>query len=167
MLEDVGEMMRTSGTVALTLVAMLAMAASAPAEEPTLESYIAQIEAICKRDKEAGKQILSGARERINRGRIAPAGRQFIRASARFGATIKQLVAVPRPAAAEAKLQRWFKFLRLVRTRVRKTGQHFVAGRRVDATHESIRGEKSGNAANNVSFGFGVRECRLSRSRFS
>lgn len=160
-------MKRTLGITAAVLVATLAVATTAyGADEQTRESYVAAVEPICERDREAGAQILSGTRENIREGRLGVAGRQLIRASRRFGSTIGQLVAVPRPAADEEKLQRWFGFLRLVKERLRKTGKFYEEGKELKATHESIRAEKSGNAANNVSFVFRFRYCRLSRSRF-
>lgn len=159
----------TLGTLAAFLVATLVVAAPALgiAEPPTEEEYVAAVDPICKRDREAGKRILEGARENINQQRFRIAGGQLIRASERFGATIGQIVAVPRPAAQEEKLQKWFDFLRIVKTRMAKTGKLYREGKELKATHESIRTERSGNAANNVSFSFDFRYCRLSRSRFS
>jgi len=147
---------------------MLSVAGAAHgAEEQTRESYVAAVDPICQRDREAGERILDGAKDKINEGKLAVAGRQLIRASGRFGTTIRELVAVPRPPADEAKLQKWFGFLRIVKDRLRKTGKFYKEGKRLEATHESIRAEKSGNAANNVSFAFHFRYCRLSRSRFN
>ena len=157
------------GTVALVVVAMLGVAVPAfgIGEPPTEEEYVAAVEPICERDREAAEQILEGASDNINGGRLRVAGNQLIRASKRFGATIRQLVAVPRPTAQEEKLQKWFKFLRIVKARLAKTGKLYKEGKKLEATHESIRAEKSGNAANNVSFSFGFRDCRMSRSRFN
>jgi hypothetical protein len=146
---------------------MLCVAAAAHGDEQTRESYVAAVEPICQRDREAGERILSGAGDKIKEGNLAGAGRQLIRASGRFGTTIREIVAVPRPAADEAKLQKWFGFLRIVKGRLRKTGKLYKEGKRLAATHESIRTEKSANAANNVSFAFHFRYCRLSRSRLS
>ena len=161
-------MKRSSATVAAVVVAMLCVAGAAHgAEEQTRESYVATVEPICQRDREAGERILKGARENINDGELVVAGRKLIRASQRFGTTIREIVAVPRPPADEAKLQKWFGFLRIVKERIRKTGKLYKEGERLKATHESIAVERSGNAANNVSFAFHFRYCRLSRSRFS
>ena len=160
-------MKSSSSTVAAVIVAMLSVAGAALAEEPTRESYVAAVEPICQRDREAGERILGGTRDKIKDGKLAVAGRQLIRASERFGTTIREIVAVPRPAVDETKLQKWFGFLRIVKERLRKTGKFYKEGKRLEATHESIRAEKSGNAANNVSFAFHFRYCRLSRSRFS
>lgn len=157
------------GTAALVVVATLAVAAPAfgIGEPPSEAEYVATVEPICKRDRQAAERILRGARDNINAGRLRVAGNQLIRASKRFGATIGELVAVPRPPASEVKLQKWFKFLRIVKTRLAATGKLYKEGRELEATHESIRTEKSGNAANNVSFSLGFRDCRMSRSRFS
>jgi hypothetical protein len=158
--------MKQTRAIAACLVAMLAATALAHgADEPTRESYVATVEPICKRDREASESLLSGTRKAIREGRLEAAGRQLIRASGRFGKTIGQLVAVPRPAADDAKLQKWFGFLRILRDRIRQTGIYYKKGERLRATHESIRSEKSANAANNVSFSLGFRYCRLSRSR--
>jgi hypothetical protein len=159
------------GKVAILVALGAALAVAAPAfgiaEPPTEAEYVAAVEPICKRDREATERILKGARENIDEGRLLAAGNQLIRASRRFGATIGQLVVVPRPTAQEEKLQKWFGFLRIVKTRLAKTGKLYREGKKLEATHESIRTERSGNAANNVSFSFGFRECRMSRSRFS
>lgn len=161
-------MKRLPATALLATIVMLAVAASAHGvDEEARRAYVAAVDPICKRDREAGERILGGTKDNINDGKLVLAGRQLIRASERFGTTIEQIVAVPRPPEDEAKLQKWFKFLRIVRERIRKTGKFYKEGERIEATHESIRGEKSGNAANNVSFAFGFRYCRLSRSRLS
>jgi hypothetical protein len=161
--------MRRQGSILAAAIAALVVAAPAfgIGEPPTEEEYVAAVEPICKRDREAAEQILKGARDNINQGRLGVAGGQLIRASKRFGTTIGQLVAVPRPVAQEEKLQKWFKFLRIVKTHLAKTGKLYKAGKKLEATHESIKTERSGNAANNVSFSLGFRDCRMSRSRFS
>lgn len=153
----------------MVVVATLAVAVPAfgIAEPPTEAEYVATVEPICKRDREAGERILKGVRDNIDEGRLHVAGNQLIRASRRFGATLGELVKVPRPVAQEAKLQKWFGFLRKVKTRMAQTGKLYKEEKRLAATHETIRTERSGNAANNVSFSLGFRECRMSRSRFN
>ena len=98
--------------------------------------------------------------------KLAPAGRQFLRVSEAFGEAIKQIVAVPRPLADEERLQKWFKFLRILKMRLRVLGKTLIDGDRLKATHASIKAERTGNAANNVSFVFGFHYCRITRSRF-
>jgi hypothetical protein len=151
--------------IAVLLAAMLALAAVAHGEEPTREAYVAAVEPICKRDREATERILAGTKEAIREDRLEFAGRRLVRASRSFNETIRRLVAVPRPAADDAKLQKWFGFLRILRDRIRQTGVFYKEGKELRATHESIAAERTGNAANNVSFSLGFRYCRLGRSR--
>jgi hypothetical protein len=159
------------GTPGIFAAILAALVVTAPAfgiaEPPTEDEYVAAVDPICKKDREAGERILGGARDNIDKRRFRVAGSQLIRASKRFGTTIGQIVEVPRPTAQEEKLQKWFGFLRLVKTRMGKTGKLYKEGKELKATHESIKTERSGNAANNVSFSFGFRYCRLSRSRLS
>jgi hypothetical protein len=160
-------MSRIPKTIAGIAVATLAIAAIArAAEEPTRESYVAQVETICKRNVSASQRILKGASERIKKRNLGPAGRQFIHVSIAMGNAIKRIAAVPRPAADDVRLRKWIKFLGIVKTRLRRLGGELKAGDRLKATHESINIERSSNAANNVGFVFGFHYCRLTRSRF-
>lgn len=155
------------GTLAAILVATFAVVPLAHGEEPpTREGYVAQVEPICKVNTEASQRILAGAGERIKKRKLEPAGKQFIHVSRSFGQGIRQIVTVPRPAADEARLQKWFKFLRIVKTRLFDLGKALTADERLHATHEQIKLERSANAANNASFVFGFHYCRLERSSF-
>jgi hypothetical protein len=157
-------MSRFPRIVASIVLGALAVAAGAwAAEEPTREGYVAQVEPICEATRIAEKRILSGAKDRVRSGKLGAAGGQFIRASESFGGMISELVAVPRPAADDTRLLRWFGFLRIVKTNLRKVGKALREGNKVRAMHESIRVERSGNAANNVSFVFRFHYCRIGR----
>jgi len=164
-LESGWEMRRTPGILAV-IVATLVVAPAALGAEQTREGYVAAVEPICERDTLRSQKILSGAQERIKDQKLVPAGRQFLRVSETFGGAVRKLIAVPRPPADEARLQKWFEFLRIVQSRMRDLGKLLIAEERIKATHASIKLERSSNAANNVSFVFGFRYCRLSRSRF-
>jgi len=149
------------------VVATLAVAALAHgAEAQSRAGYVARVEPICKRNTEASKRILAGASKRIKKRNLAPAGKQFVHASRSFGGGVQQIVRVPRPPADEAKLQKWFKFLRIVKGRLFNLGKALEKDERLKATHAKIQLERSANAANNVSFAFKFHYCRLSRSRF-
>lgn len=138
----------------------------APVAGPTMDEYRLRVEKICKRDSERGKRILAGAQQRINKGRLRPAGRQFLRVSRAFGAAVRQIVKVPRPPAEDARLRKWHRFLRILRTRLAEVGKALLGGNRIKVNHATIRAERTGNAANNVSFPFEFRYCRFTRSRF-
>jgi len=160
-------MKRTPLTVASVLLATLVVAAAAAAEGPTRAEYAAQVEPICEANTIVSKRILKHARPRVNHGKLKAAGNQFIRASEAFGKTVREIAAVPRPPADDARLVKWFGFLEIIKTNLRKVGKALKEGDRIKATHEVIRVERSGNAANNVSFVFGFRYCRITPSRFT
>lgn len=150
-------------------VLALVLAPAARAEDPTRPQYVEQVEPICRANTEANRRILRNvmtkARSR-NAAKMKEAGAQFIHASAVFGKTVKKIAAVPRPPADNARLLKWFKQLNIVREKLRKLGVALKGGEEIKAAHEQIRVERASNAANNVSFAFEFRYCRLTKSRF-
>lgn len=157
----------TLTTAALVMGVTLAVAASAFAEgTPTRAEYVATAEPICKANIEKSKQILSGARPKVKAGKLVAAGKQLSAASKQFAKSIAELSALPRPPEDSVRLEKWFKFLTVVKTNLGKVGEALQEGNKVRAVHEEIRTERSSNAANNVSFIFGFRYCHLSPSQF-
>jgi hypothetical protein len=158
------------GTFAAAIVAatLAALPAVAVAEEgPTRAEYVAMVEPICESNTEANSRILKGVRAKVRNGKLPAAGGQFIRASDAFGKTVVRITEVPRPPADDARLNKWFGFLGIVKTNLRKVGTALKAGNRVKANHEVVRTERSANAANNVGSIFPFRFCKLTPSRFS
>jgi hypothetical protein len=153
---------------AATLLAGVAHAATPVLPpEPTRDEYVTAVEPICQANTEANTRILKGAKDKVKAGKLAPAGNQFTRASAAFSNTIKQIEAVTRPPADDARLVKWFGFLDTVKVNLGKIGKALKQGNRVKANHEAIRAERSANAANNVSSIFSFHYCKLTPSRFS
>jgi hypothetical protein len=150
---------------------MLLPAASARGEEgPSRAEYVEQVEPICQANTVANKRILKNVRTKARSKRqseVSEAGGQFIHASTAFGATVQKIAAVPRPPADDARLLKWFKYLGIVKTNLRKVGKALKEGEKILAAHELIRVERSANAANNVSFVFEFHYCRLTPSRFT
>jgi hypothetical protein len=151
------------GTLAAFAVALLAIAPLAHGEEQTRESYKAQVEPICQANREANERIMDGARERVNSGRLEPAGKQFIRVSTSFGSLIQGVVPVPPPPADAHRIERWIEQMRLLKQRLRNVGKYYRAGERIKATHESILAERSALSANNISIVFHFHYCRFNR----
>lgn len=148
---------------AIVLVTLFAVAPISNAEEQTRESYVAQVEPICKTNRDANERIMAGAKERVNKGKLELAGKQFIRVSESFGGLIKQLVAVPPAAADSHRVDRWLEAMGLLKSRLRNVGKYFKAGEKIKATHESILAERSGISANNISIVFHFQYCRFTR----
>jgi hypothetical protein len=159
---------RTVAVAAAALAALPLLGAHAE-EAPTRAQYVEQVEPICQANTEANKRILKNVRTKAKSrvpAKLKQAGGQFIHASAAFGATVEKLSAVPRPAADDARLLRWFDQLGIVQEKLRKLGVALKAGEEIKAAHEQIRVERAANAANNVGFVFGFHYCHLTPSRF-
>jgi hypothetical protein len=153
------------GTSAAIALAVLAFAPSAQGQvEQTRDSYTERIEPICKANREANERIMAGARERINKDNLVPAGKQFIRASASVGGLAKKLGAVPPPPSDTRRINRWLEFVRLLKTRLHNVGKYYKEGLEIKATHESILAERAGLSANNIMVVFTkLRYCRFNR----
>lgn len=155
-------MKRTLGTFAAIAIAMLAIAPLAVGEEQTRESYKAQVEPICQANREANEKIMSGARKRVNKNKLEPAGRQFIRLSESFGGLVKQLAPIPVPITDGHRIDRWLEIMKQLESRLRNVGKYFIAGEKIKGTHESILAERSGLSANNTTIALHFHYCRFS-----
>jgi len=162
-------MKRTFRIAVLTVAATLLLAASVHAEEagPSRAEYVSQVEPICEANTVANKRILKNVRTKARNGKMKEAGAQFIHASAAFGSTVDKLAAVPRPSADDTRLLKWFDQLRVVQKNLRDLGKALKEEDKIRAAHESIRVERSSNAANNVGFVFEFHQCRITPSRFT
>jgi hypothetical protein len=151
------------GTFAAVAFAMLAIAPLASGEEQTRDSYTAQVEPICQANRDANEKIMAGAKERINKGKLELAGKQFIRASGSVGGMIKRLATVPAPTADERRVEHWLGSIKLLKQRLRHVGKYYKASEKIKATHTAILAERAGLAANNTSIVFHFHYCRFSR----
>jgi cell division septum initiation protein DivIVA len=154
----------------VTAMAFLPAAAASAEEGPTRAQYVEQVEPICQANTEANKRILKNAKTKAKSrvpAKMKQAGAQFIHASIVFDKTVDKLGSVPRPAADDARLLRWFKQLRIVGEKLGNLGEALKANEEIKAAHEQIRVERASNAANNVSFVFEFHYCRLTPSRFT
>jgi hypothetical protein len=153
----------------LAAAATLLLVAGAGAEETgsSRAEYVSQVEPVCEANTVANKRILKNVQAKARNGKLKEAGAQFIHASAAFGSTVDKLSAVPRPPEDDARLSRWLNQLRVVQANLRGLGKALKAEDRIRAAHERIRVERSANAANNVSFTFEFRFCRITPSRFT
>jgi hypothetical protein len=150
------------GTFAAIAIAMLVIVPLAHGDEQTRESYKAQAEPICQANRSANEKIMAGAKERINKGKLEPAGKQFIRVSGSLSGLIKQLTPITAPAADEHRVERWLDSMQLLERRLRNVGKYYVAGEKIKAAHEAILAERAGLSANNTSIVFHFHYCRFS-----
>jgi hypothetical protein len=153
-------------TAAILIAAVSASAEIAPGTVPSRAEYVAAVDPICQKNTDANKPILKTARQKVNAKNLKGAGTDFFKVSANFGKALKSIEAVPKPTEDAARLDKWFGFLKIVQTNLRKVGKALKEENKVRASHEKIRAERSSNAANNVSFVFGFSACRLTPAQF-
>jgi hypothetical protein len=151
------------GTLAAIALATLAVAPLAHGEEQTRESYKAQVEPICQANRSANERIMGGAKKRLDRGRLNPAGKQFIQVSESFAKLIGQLAMVPPPTTDVHRIERWVEIMKLLRSRLRQVGKYFIEGSKIKGNHEAVLAERAGISANNTTIVLHFRYCRFGR----
>jgi hypothetical protein len=157
-----------SAAAALLVLALGAGAALAvTSAEQTRETYVAQVEPICKQNTKANEQILAGVRKKIKNGQLSVAAGQFAKASSAFGKAVKQIKAVPQPAADTAKLAKWTGYLEDETKLLGEIGKALKADNKSRAQTLSIKLTHNGNLANNAVLGFDFEYCLIDSSRFS
>lgn len=155
-------MRRTLGIfVVLALLAFGALPL-AQGEEQTRESYKAQVEPICQANRKANERIMAGARQRINRNRLKPAGRQFFQLSRSFGGLIGKLAKVPPPETDVRRIGRWLHSIELLKSRIRLVGKYYTEGLKIRGSHEAIHAQRAGISANNTTVPLHFHYCRFS-----
>jgi hypothetical protein len=153
--------------IPIALLAALLLAAAAPAAEaPTRDEYVQRLEKICKPDALATQRAMKGARADIRKERFKAAAGKFGKATTIFGGTVKQIGAVPRPSADEAKLDKWFGFLGRQEGYLRQITAALRKSEGIKAQRLTTRFIHSGNLANNVVLAFGFDYCSFKFSRY-
>jgi hypothetical protein len=158
-----------SKTIPFTLFAIAALlgAATAPADEgPTRKEYVEQLESICKPDALATQRVMKGARADVRAERLAAAATKFGKATTIFGGTVKQISAVPRPSADEARLGKWFTYLKRQESYLQQITVQLRQRHAIKAQRLTARFIHNGNLANYVVLAFGFNYCSFKFSRY-
>jgi hypothetical protein len=151
--------------LAVALLATGAFAATSP--DQTRESYVTQVEPICKKNTKSNEKILAGVRKKVQKGQLAVAAGQFTRASTAFGKAVKQLKAVPQPPADAVKLNKWLGYLQTETKMLGEIGKALKSGNKNKAQTLSVKLTHNGNVANNTVLGFEFDYCLIDSSKFS
>ena len=159
--------MRPALAVAVAFLAAAALVATAGADEVTRESYREAVEPICRANTKANERILAGVRDAVKDGKLRAAATKFRRAGAALQGSLRELRAVPRPAADEARLSRWFGLIAAEGRLFGKTARYLEAGDKGAAQGMVVRLESTARRANNVVVPFEFDYCRLEPSRFT
>jgi hypothetical protein len=133
----------------------------------TRDEYKEAAEPICQTSAKANEQILSGVRKEVRGGKLNSASGKFSKASKEQSKALKQLEALPQPTADEARLTKWFGYLKLEAELFEQAGRKLKAGDKPGAEHVFAKLAPNANKANNQVLPFGFRYCRLEPQKFS
>lgn len=147
-------------------VGAVGTAAAAETEPDERGAYVERLEPICKENVLANKRIFKGAKEEVRKGELKKASGHFSRAATAFAKTIGQMAAVPKPVADEARLDRWFKLLRVEKGLIGKIGTALRKEDEQKAEVYSVELNRNSGKANNTVLFFGFDYCRIEPARF-
>jgi hypothetical protein len=157
---------RSIAIAVLLGTALLGAVAASAAEGPTRDEYVARLEAICKPDALATQRVMKGARADVRAERSAAAKAKFAKAASIFGGTVKQISVVPRPAADETRLAKWFTYLNRQESYLQQITAQLRQDHSIKAQRLTARFIHNGNLANNVVLAFGFDYCSFKFSRY-
>jgi hypothetical protein len=142
-------------------------AAFAMAEEPTRTTYKAEVEPICKTNKEASDRLLTGVKKLVKQDKLKQAGEKFAKAANALEKAQKQLAAVPQPPADTAKLSKWLSEIKSEVALMRTISSKFKAGNKSKATSLAVKLQNNANKANNLVIVFQFTYCKIDPSKYT
>lgn len=152
----------------LCAAAILAPVASlAGAAEVTRTTYREAVEPICKTDTQANERIFAGVKAEVRQGGLKAAAAKFAKAARALKSAIRQIQAVPAPAADSARLSKWLGKVSGVAGYFEAVARKLRAGDKAGAEHLINKLTTEAGAANNVVIPFEFTYCRLEPSRFT
>ena len=152
--------------VALLAAVPVALAAEGEGEEVTRTAYVKRLEPICAANSKSNSKILKGVKQQVKKGKLVPAGRRFVRASAVFGRSVGQMEKVTQPSADEAKLKIWFGHLKGQQRYLLLVGKALKSGSKPKAQRYAVKLNKENKKAKNTVIAFGFKECKIDSSRY-
>jgi hypothetical protein len=152
-----------TATVALVLV----VCGAAFAAEVSRDEYKEAAEPICQASAKANEGILAGVRKEVKKGQLKTAAVKFAKASREQAQSLRKLEALPRPAADEARLTKWFSYLKIEAELFATAGKKLKAGDKDGAQHVFTKLSLNINKANNEVLPFSFNYCRLNAAKLS
>jgi hypothetical protein len=159
--------MRTIATVFGSLVVAMVLAASAFAAEVSRDEYKAAAEPICKTSAKENERILTNVRKEVKTGKLKPAAAKFSQAAKQQSGALKQLEALPQPAADGARLGKWLSYLKIEAELFATAGRKLNSGDKAGAEHITSKIAQNANKANVQVLPFEFRYCRQEPSKYT
>jgi hypothetical protein len=145
----------------------LALAATVRAAETSRKEFKSAAEPICMSSTRANERILVGVRREVQRGKLKTAAAKFAAASRALKKALLKLESIPRPSADEARLAKWFSYVRVEAELFALVGRKLKAGDKADAERTTAKLYSNANKANLEVLPFGFRYCRLEPAKFT
>lgn len=152
---------------AAVMALALVVCGAAFAAEVSRDEYKEAAEPICKSSAKANEGILAGVRTEVKKGQLKTAAAKFAKASKEQARTLKELEALPRPSADEARLTKWFSYLKIEAELFATAGKKLKAGDKAGAQHVFAKLGQNINKANNQVLPFEFNYCRLNAAKLS
>jgi hypothetical protein len=149
------------------MVMALVVCAAAFAAEVSRDEYKEAAEPICKASTKANEQILAGVRAEVKKGQLKKPAAKFAKASKEQSQTLRELEALPEPAADQARLTKWFSYLKIEAELFATAGNKLKAGDKAGAQHVFTKLSRNINKANNQVLPFSFNYCRLNPAKLS
>jgi hypothetical protein len=149
------------------LTALMLLAVPAFAAETTRDEYKAQVEPICKTNKEQSEKFLKGVKTLVRKDKLKQAGAAFSKAAKALERAEKQLALVPQPAADSAKLGKWLSDIKGEAALMKRIAAKFKAGNKSKGSSLSVKLTHNATVANNLVIAFQFHFCKIDPSKFS
>jgi hypothetical protein len=157
-----------SAAAALLMLALCAATALAvTSAEQTRESYVAEVEPICKTNTKANERLLGGVKKQVKEGKLKAAAGKVSTASASSASTLKKLKQVLQPPADAAKLKKWFGFLEKEQKLLGELSSALKAENKSRVQLLTVQLTHNGNQANTTVLSFEFNYCLIPTSQFS
>jgi hypothetical protein len=148
----------------LLLLAVTSLAFADLAEERV--AYKAQVEPICKRNREANERVLKGVKQNIRAAKLKLAATQFAKGATALKKARTQLAAVPKPASDSARLTKWLGYIKTEIELFEQVSKKLKAGDKRGAQRIALHLSPTVTKANNTVLPYEFRYCRVDTSQF-
>jgi len=149
-----------AGIASLLVFAAVAVAIERP-------EYVAQVEPICKKNKEASDRYLKPVKQWVKQDKLKQAGTAFKKAALALEKAQKELSAVEKPAADSAKLTKWLSEVKAQVALMKTISAKFLAGNKGKATSLTVKLQNNANKANTLVIAFSFNYCKIDPSKYT
>jgi hypothetical protein len=154
-------------TLLTACAALLAFSAFAAADTAERAEYKAQVEPICKKNKEESDRFLKGVRTLVKHDKLKLAATDFSKAAAALEKARKQLAAVPQPPSDSAKLTKWLSEIKSEVALMRQISSKFKAGNKSKGSSLAVKLQNNARKANNLVIVFAFKYCKIDPSQYT